>query len=91
MILTKQTVITWASMDDQMNDNIESERTPFIYSLIDQEKTDGTFMFGDTNLVGIRPFIDEASAQEYIDFITQLATTHGCSIVSAVIEDYVQV
>lgn len=90
MILTKQTVIEWASMDDQMHQDLDIDRLEFLSKLVDQEKTDGSYVFGSDNnpLIGIRPFIDETTAQEYIDFITALAKKYNCIIISTKIQDY---
>lgn len=69
MVLTKATVITWATWQDQDNNYILNEaRTNFIIDAYNVGKTDAVYDV-ITDVITKRYWLDQASAEEYKQFI----------------------
>jgi hypothetical protein len=88
---TKITDITWASPEDQYalgDESFNNERDNYIATKIAENKTDGVG-YTISNVRTRRLWIDQASAQDYVDFITTLATTYNANIAEATIVDNV--
>ena len=82
--MTKATVITWRP--DVELDALNRARVDKIIEMIAAGKTEGNFEeVGPYTFK--RFFLDEASAQEYIDTMQSLATQYSREILSASIED----
>jgi len=68
------------------------EVDPHIAELIAQQKTDGISRFEVTDdvRIGIRNWVDQESAQAWIDYVTSRLTAHGQLevLVSATITDF---
>lgn len=85
--LTKQTKIVWASYADAFQEDLHIDRTIFVDQMVYDGKTDGTVIV-ENDTTYHRPFIDLPAAQEFVDFITQCALEHNCTIISHDIMDY---
>ena len=87
MILTKISRIEWKTLEDQIgNSNFNLDRVIKLDEMMTLNKTDGS-LHAVTELITERHWIDEASAQEYIDFINQKATEYSLNVVSTQIVD----
>jgi hypothetical protein len=82
MNLTVKTIVKWNSMADMGNPNIAFTRQDKILELKDLGKTDGVVERNDTELTGTLKFIDNTSAEEWINYITSLTTEKGIQLVS---------
>lgn len=82
MSLTVKTIVKWNSMSDMGNPDITFVRQSKIVELKELGKTDGVVERNDTELTGTLKFIDNASAQEWIDYITTLTSEKGIQLVS---------
>lgn len=88
MSMTKLTVITWAS-DPMANEKLNTERWAKIVEMQSAGKTDGWYTESAPNTYQ-RDWLDEATAQEYIDFMMTLDAKYGPGLIaSATIIDYV--
>ena len=87
MILTKISRIEWKALEDQIgNNNFNLDRVIKLDEMMTLNKTDGS-VHAVTELITERYWIDEASAQEYIDFVNQKATEYSLNVVSSQILD----
>jgi hypothetical protein len=84
MDLKIKTVVTWKSLSDMGNHSIIDARKEKLESMKAEGKTDGYINRND--LIGTIYFIDNESAQEYIDFLKQLTTNNGIELASVEIE-----
>lgn len=82
MSLTVKTIVKWNSMSDMGNPDITFVRQSKIVELKELGKTDGVVERNDNELTGTLKFIDNASAQEWIDYITTLTSEKGIQLVS---------
>lgn len=86
--MTKATIITWTSESSQVDNLVlNAERDVKIREMYDAGKTDGIAnrISAETT---IREWVDQAAAQEFVDFMLSLDTKHGPGlIVSTAIED----
>jgi hypothetical protein len=95
--LTKETVITWASnshqygstVDGQVNQAFQTEKYAKLVSMHEAGVTVAGIQYKPQTTVAHRPFVNEEAAQEYINFITNLAAKYGVTITSSTIQDYV--
>ena len=79
--LTKSTVITWASMDAQINiEELNTERVDKLLQMTAEEKTDGQ-PSPISDVETRRDFVDEAAAEEYRDFILAMDEKYGPGLV----------
>lgn len=84
MAWTKATVITWASIEDQVgHDTLNEDRIDFISSAVALNKTDGLYEV-ITGVKTKRCWIDQSAAEEYKQFI--LTETANLGITSPNIE-----
>lgn len=77
MVLTKTTVITWATIQDQ--DGVvalNEDRMDFIATAVASNKTDGMYDLV-SDLVTKRNWLDQSAADEYKQFILTETTTLG--------------
>ena len=89
---TKITDITWATPEDQFANGeptFNDERINYIQIKVNENKTDGVG-YQLSNVETRRLWLDQTTAQEYIDFITSLATTYNCTITQTQILDNAQ-
>lgn len=87
LTFTTSTIITWASYEDQMdNIDLDNARAQKLTEMAEAGKTDGEAIV-ITPASTQRFFVDAIAAQEYIDFITALATQYGVTIVSTEIRE----
>lgn len=88
IVYTRETFITWATADDQYgNLDFDQEREDYLLQKTYEGKTDGDAIVIDTTKTK-RKWIDQASAEDYINFITNVAETkYGLNIVSKQIVD----
>jgi hypothetical protein len=86
MILTKTTIIEWASSEDANNMEIEIERSVKIAQMIEEEKTDGNVYFAGLATYS-RDWVSQEAAQEFVDFIDNLANRLNKTIISHTIVD----
>lgn len=85
MTLTKITRIEWASPQDQLgNENLDLDRDNKIEEMVSAGKTDG-FPIELSETITERYWIDEPSAQEYIDFIFAKTTEYNITVPTATI------
>ena len=88
-MLTKITRIHWATSEDQFgngNQTFDDERTIKIEEMTAASKTDGVPILV-SDVITHRYWLDEASAQEYINFIMLKATQYSLNVVSTQIID----
>jgi hypothetical protein len=86
-MFTKKTRIEWATVEDQLgNDAFNTQRVIKIDEMIAADKTDG-LPVPITDLITERYWIDEVSAQEYIDFILSKVQMYNLNLVSTQILD----
>lgn len=86
-MFTKKTRIEWATIEDQLgNSDFNYERIVKIDEMQAAEKTDG-FPTIISDLITDRFWVDEAAAQEYIDFILLKVQMYDLNIVSTQIID----
>lgn len=79
--LTKSTVITWVSMDAQINiEELNAERVDKLLQMTAEEKTDGQ-PSAISDIETRRDFVDQAAAEEYRDFILAMDAKYGPGIV----------
>ena len=77
MTWTKATVITWASIEDQVgHDTLNEDRIDFISSAVALNKTDGLYDV-ISEVETKRYWIDQAAAEEYKQFILTETTNLG--------------
>lgn len=88
MEFTKITTIHWATAEDQTNADISLARKPKLAEMHDKGQTDQDVLSCPDDLITLRPWIDQASAEEFVSFITAQALANNCTIVSATIDDY---
>jgi len=81
-MFTKKTKIEWASIEDQLgHDQFSNDRFIKIEEMITAEKTDGVPIL-TSELITERLWIDEAAAQEYIDFVLLKTGMYNLNVVS---------
>ena len=83
------TDITWNTVEEQFSvDNIEfnNERDNYIQTKVNENKTDGVG-YALSDVTTRRLWVDQASAQGWVDFITSLAQTHNITVVKTEILD----
>jgi len=87
-IMTKATIITWASPDAQFGIMaLHDERGKKLAEMVEAGKTDTNVNILSPT-VTIREWIDQAAAEEFRDFILGLDEKYGPGLVSSiVIED----
>jgi|CryBogDrversion2_7_1035282.scaffolds.fasta_scaffold02291_2 hypothetical protein len=83
MNLVSKSVIKWNSLGDMNNESIVQSRQEKLQEMIDAQKTDGVVTKDETDVTGTINFIDNASAQEWITFLTSLAENNGAKIISS--------
>lgn len=88
MEMTKATIITWGSEEDQLNEEIQAARNTKLMEMSVDGKTEPTNFLKIDPVTSKRFWRDQAAAEEYVAFIREQATANNCVIVSAVIEDY---
>jgi len=88
-VYTKSALMTWVSYSEQVN-NVElaNSRNAYIQSMVDQQKTDGVPYVLD-DLQTKRIWTDQAAADDWSAFITDLAAGTTQGLVSVVISDNV--
>jgi hypothetical protein len=79
MAMTKQATMTWPSLTDRQNPQIEAVRAPYIESAIQAGATDG-YVNDITDTVTIRHWLDQLSAENWATFITTAATDQGITV-----------
>ena len=85
MTLTKITRIEWAWPQDQSgNENLDLDRENKIEEMVSASKPDG-FPIEIAETITERYWIDEPSAQEYIDFIFAKTTEYNITVPTATI------
>lgn len=89
MEFTKITTIHWSTMEHQAHHAIAVARNTKLAEMHDQGKTDQDVYSRPDEHITVRPWIDQASAEEFVSFITEQAATNGCTIISATIGDYI--
>jgi hypothetical protein len=78
MNFTKQTVVEWLSKDDMMGDQqLNTERKQILNKMTTEKKTDGEVVVDEENFIGKIKFVDQDSAEEYIQYLNELATKHN--------------
>jgi hypothetical protein len=83
MNFTKQTVVEWYSKSDMMEDqDLNKERKQILDTMATEEKTDGKVLVDEENFIGKIKFIDQDSAEEYIQQLTQLTSKYNKNIKS---------
>jgi hypothetical protein len=89
MVLTKTTVITWATIQDQDGvAALNEDRMDFIANAVASNKTDGMYDLV-SDLVTKRNWLDQSAADEYKQFILAETTTLGITIPNIEIIDNV--
>jgi hypothetical protein len=82
--LTKSTLITWVSMDAQINiEELNAERVDKLLQMTAEEKTDG-YPSAISDVETRRDFVDQAAAEEYRDFIFAMDEKYGPGLVVSV-------
>lgn len=88
MAMTKKTLITWSSYEDQFDNPVLNEnRNTKLREMYEAGKTDNVFI-EISPTVGERHWLDLAAAEEYVAFITDAALQDGSIILSTEIQDY---
>lgn len=88
MNLTKKTVITWQTAEDADNPTIRQHRAAKVLQMAELGQTNGICV-ATAEATFERYWIDQAAAQEYIDFITAEANqVLGQVITNWQIQDY---
>mgnify|MGYP000010601417 CR=1 FL=1 len=89
MVLTKATVITWATIQDQDGvAALNEDRMDFIANAVASNKTDGMYDLV-SDLVTKRNWLDQSAADEYKQFILTETTNLGITIPNVEIIDNV--
>jgi hypothetical protein len=89
MVLTKATVITWATLQDQDGvAALNEDRMDFIANAVASNKTDGMYDL-ISDVVTKRYWLDQSAADEYKQFILTETTTLGITIPNVEIIDNV--
>lgn len=87
MAMTKSTIIEWASYADQMDgEDFFNARHEKIHQMILEGKTDG-YLSAITPETTLRDWLDQAAAEEYASFITNLAAQYNKTIVNITFQD----
>jgi hypothetical protein len=82
--LTKSTIVTWASMDAQVNiEGLNADRIDKLMQMTAEEKTDGQ-PAPISDVKTRRDFVDQAAAEEYRDFILAMDVKYGPGLVVSV-------
>jgi|688.fasta_scaffold345275_1 dTDP-4-dehydrorhamnose reductase len=89
MTWSKATVITWATIADQIgNETLNEERIDFIANAVTNNKTDGLYvMINETTTK--RAWLNQAAAEEYKQFILTDTARLGITIPTVEIIDNV--
>lgn len=84
----KASLIQWGADGDRAT-GMDEERNAKIQEMFDQGKTTDIkpIVYDEYTFTTTRSWVDASAAQEYIDFITNLAPRYGKSIVSASVID----
>jgi hypothetical protein len=85
MIPTKKTIATWPDSLSRMLPSIVEQRTPYIESRVAAGVTNG-IADNVSATVTARTWLDQASAEDWINFIVPLAAEHGYTI-TVTVED----
>jgi hypothetical protein len=85
MTPTKKTIAIWPDNLSRMLPSIVEQRTPYIESKVAAGVTDGV-AFNGSNTVTVRTWLDQASAEDWVNFIVSLAADNGYTI-TVTIED----
>ena len=88
--MLKKTTITWASAADQNHADLSAARTAKLVEMARAQKVHLIEAAIVNDVTTVRYWKDQAAAEEFVAFIQDQAATHGVSVVSAVIEDYVE-
>jgi hypothetical protein len=89
MVLTKATVITWATPDDQDGvASLNEDRMDFIANAVASNKTDGMYDL-ISDVITKRYWLDQSAADEYKQFILTETATLGITIPKVEIIDNV--
>jgi len=89
MVLTKATVITWATIQDQDGvAALNEDRMDFIANAVASNKTDGMYDLV-SDVVTKRYWVDQSAADEYKQFILTETTNLGITIPNVEIIDNV--
>lgn len=79
-------VIKWISDDDANDENLTDERNELVIEMILNDKTAGDLYYlGDATY--LREFFSHEAAQEYVDFVLELAKKYNKVVISAHIEE----
>lgn len=78
-MMTKKTIAIWPDDLSRMLPSIVEERTPYIESKVAAGLTDG-FADNESDTVTSRVWADQASAEDWVNFIVPLAARHGYTI-----------
>jgi hypothetical protein len=85
MIPTKIAIATWPSDEARMLPAIVGVRTPYIQTAVANGLTDGVAN-NVSNTVTTRTWLNQTAAEDWVAFITSVATNNGTTV-SVVIED----
>jgi hypothetical protein len=88
--MLKKTTIVWGSAEDQNHPNLSTARLVKITEMLQAEKIHLIEAEIVNDYTTIRFWKDQASAEEFVTFITTEAAKHGSTIVSTTIEDHVE-
>jgi hypothetical protein len=84
MAFTKKTIIRWGgAFDNAAADKVVHLK---IRSMTEEGKTDGELVYGSRGSA-IRFWTDQVAAEEWINWITETATTYSLPLISTGIED----
>lgn len=85
--LAYKTTVVWASLQDMVGGaEFAKERQDMINALRTFNVTDGVVSRNDANFSASISFVDESSARDWLNFITNLAIKYSKNIVSKTIE-----
>lgn len=84
---TKKTLVTYSVPVDEVGTAYANAIFEKIYQLVAEGKTDGTYSFDSTNHISIRQWVDQEAAEEWVSFITTLASTDLVEITDIQIVD----
>ena len=87
MITTKTTTITWASHEDQMKPDLQTDRQAKLTQMQNDGKTDRDYFILVSPACTTRYWRDQSAAEEFASFITGIAELYNCGINSIVFGD----
>jgi anti-sigma regulatory factor (Ser/Thr protein kinase) len=88
--MLKKTTITWGSAADQTHEVLAVARQAKLVEMVQAQKVHIKEAEQINDVTTVRFWKDQAAASEFVTFIYVEAAKHGCVVISAIIEDYVE-